>query len=567
MTDPAPDLSYRQAFDRLTAPGSPLELQTVTGPFGPERRFAHAPPNLGSLLDRAEAYGERTCFHHGAASMTYRAFVAAARKVAAGLLAHAEKGDRVAILGANHPDWMLAFWGALYAGLVPAPLNGWWRRQELEHAIAYTRPKLLIGDAKRLAKLQIPETGPLPAEHVFCWDRPDAHPRFLPFSVLQEAVPAGPDPVSSEDLAALIFTSGTTGKAKAAAITHGAWISGLMNGLLALMIEVTRRPGLQAQSDVVTVLSGLPFFHVGGGHGLVIGGIAGGQVLVIPDGRFSPPETLRLIEAYRVERWSAVPAMVQQVCHYGNPEGRDLSSLLTLGYGAAPSGPALQQSAEALFPNLRAITNAYGMTEASSVFTMNTGEDLKQRPDSVGRPFATAQLRVVDEAGTPLPTGETGEVQVRGPFLMREYWEAPEATAAAFAPGGWLRTGDLGRLDAEGFLYLSGRQKDIIIRGGENILAEEVERCLEDHPGILEAAVIGVPSETLGEELKAVLVTGGPDVPDDLAVREWVGRSLAHFKVPRYVEFRDAPLPRNAAGKILKKELAARGTSQFDEML
>ena len=290
-------------------------------------------------------------------------------------------------------------------------------------------------------------------------------------------------------------------------------------------------------------------------------------MLVIPDGRFSPPETLRLIEAYRVERWSAVPAMVQQVCHYGNPEGRDLSSLLTLGYGAAPSGPALQQSAEALFPNLRAITNAYGMTEASSVFTMNTGEDLKQRPDSVGRPFATAQLRVVDEAGTPLPTGEPGEVQVRGPFLMREYWEAPEATAAAFAPGGWLRTGDLGRLDAEGFLYLSGRQKDIIIRGGENILAEEVERCLEDHPGILEAAVIGVPSETLGEELKAVLVTGGPDVPDDLAVREWVGRSLAHFKVPRYVEFRDAPLPRNAAGKILKKELAARGTSQFDEML
>lgn len=202
------------------------------------------------------------------------------------------------------------------------------------------------------------------------------------------------------------------------------------------------------------------------------------------------------------------------------------------------------------------------MTEASSVFTMNTGEDLKQRPDSVGRPFATAQLRVVDEDGTPLPTGETGEVQVRGPFLMREYWEAPEATTAAFAPGGWLRTGDLGRLDEEGFLYLSGRQKDIIIRGGENILAEEVERCLEDHPGILEAAVIGVPSETLGEELKAVLVTGGPDIPDELAVREWVGRSLAHFKVPRYVEFRDAPLPRNAAGKIdhrLVDQLLATG--------
>ena len=311
MSTASPTLTYQQAFERLTAPGSPLELESVTGPYGPERRFAHAPPDLGSLLDRAEAYGERPCLHYGERSMTYRAFIEAARKVAAGLLTHAEKGERVAILGANHPDWMLAFWGALYAGLVPTPLNGWWRRQELEHAISYTRPKLLIGDAKRLAKLQIPDAGPLPADKVFCWDRPEAHARFLPFSVLQESVPAGPQAVSSEDLAALIFTSGTTGKAKAAAITHGAWITGLMNGLLASMIELTRRPGLQAQSDVVTVLAGLPFFHVGGGHGLVVGGIAGGQVLVIPDGRFSPVETLRLIEAYSIERWSAVPAMVQ----------------------------------------------------------------------------------------------------------------------------------------------------------------------------------------------------------------------------------------------------------------
>lgn len=566
MIQPASTPSYQDVLSRLTGAGSPLELVVRDGPNGPEHHFAHAPPNLGTLLDQAEAYGARICVHYGDQSISYAEFVRAARQVATGLLKHAQKGDRIAILGANHPAWMLTFWGALYAGLVPTPLNGWWRRQELEHALTYTRPRLLIGDAKRLSKLEGAfETLP-GLDTVFCWDPPEAHSSFLPFAALSDTVPADPPPVDASDTAALIFTSGTTGKAKAAVLTHGAWINGLMNALLAALVAVERQPHLQSSDQAVTVLAGLPFFHVGGGHGLVVGGLAGGQTLVIPQGRFSPGHTLELIEQHQIERWSAVPAMVQQVCLHGNSEGRDLGSMMTLGYGAAPSGPALQAAAEALFPNLRAITNAYGMTEAGSVFTMNTGEDLKQRPTSVGRPFATAQLRIVDAAGTVLETGEIGEIEVRGPFLMSGYWDAPEATAAAFTRDGWLKTGDLGRLDEEGFLYLSGRQKDIIIRGGENILAEEVERCLEEHPDVAEAAVIAVPSDTLGEEVKAIIVARENDALDDLTVREWVGNALAHFKVPRFVEFRDAPLPRNAAGKILKKELAQTGASQFDEL-
>lgn len=558
--------SYWRALKELTAPGMPFELVDEPAPHGVRRNFAHLPSNLACLLEQASGYGDRPCIVHGDISMNYAEFVERVRRVAGGLALYAVPGDRIALLGANHPDWAVSFWAAICAGMVPVSLNGWWRRQELQHALASTGSRVLIGDMKRLAKLgDISEAAP-DIQTVFCWDNCASSPGFLPMTALTESLPADFFSSRADDLAALVFTSGTTGKAKAAMLTHGAWLTGLMNAQLAATIAVMRAPGLQSGDGVVRVLAGLPFFHVGGGHGLVVGGIASGQTLIIPDGRFDPAGTLDLIEQHHIERWSAVPAMVQQVCSYGNEEGRDLSSLLTLGYGAAPSGEALLKAAQAMFPNLRAVSNAYGLTEAGSVFAMNTGADFERYPTSVGRPFVTAEIRIISEQGEPLPVGEAGEIQVRGPFLMKGYWNAPDATNAIFEPDGWLKTGDLGYLDTEGFLFLSGRKKDIIIRGGENILAEEVERCLEEHPSIGEAAVIAVPSDKLGEEVKAVVRLSSGHELNDSDIRHWVSERLAHFKVPRYVEIQQAPLPRNAAGKLLKQELVARGTTQFDEL-
>ncbi len=558
--------NYWCALKELTAPGMPFELVDEPAPYGVRKNFARLPSNLTCLLEQASDYGDRSCLVYGDSVVTYAEFVERVRRFAVGLARYAAPGDRIALLGANHPEWVVSFWAAICAGMVPVPLNGWWRRQELQHALVSTGARILIGDIKRLSKLgDVSETAP-DIQTVFCWDNSASSPGFLPLTTLAESLPADFFPSRPDDLAVLVFTSGTTGKAKAAMLTHGAWLTGLKNAQLAATIAVMRAPGLQSGSGAVSVLAGLPFFHVGGGHGQVVGGIASGQTLIIPDGRFDPARTLDLIERHRIERWSAVPAMVQQVCSYGNEEGRDLSSLLTLGYGAAPSGEALLKAAQTMFPNLRAVSNAYGLTEAGSVFAMNTGGDFERYPTSVGRPFITADVRIVSEQGLPLPVGEAGEIQVRGPFLMKGYWNAPEETNTIFEQDGWLKTGDLGYLDAEGFIFLSGRKKDIIIRGGENILAEEVERCLEEHPSIGEAAVIAVPSDRLGEEVKAVIRLSTGHELGEGDVRDWVRERLAHFKVPSYVEFRQAPLPRNAAGKLLKLELVARGTTQFDEM-
>ena len=555
---------YDRIFARLTAKGSPYEVEA--GPGGLGRRFVQQPHYFGQLFPTLEAYGDRECLVYGDTRLSYTDFTGRVRRLAGGLSEVGGIGDRDAILGANHPGWIITFWGAVLAGMTPVALNGWWRGDELTHGINLTEARILIGDVKRLRKLPDPSAlSGLDHIHVWDGDGQDLPVRARPLSDLL-GTPLTDIPVLEESHpVAMMFTSGTTGRAKAAVLTHGGWIAGSMNAALASAIEVERLPHLVSAGGDVRLLASLPFFHVGGAQGAVIGGLAGGQTIVIPEGRFDAGNTLRLIERERIDRWSAVPAMVHGVCVHGNDGGHDLSSLKTLGYGAAPSHPNLRERAEELFPSLGAVSNAYGLTETGGIVAMNTGIDLAEHPDSVGRPFATAEIRIVNEAEEVLPSGIKGEVQVRGPFLMKGYFNDPEATARMISPDGWLRTGDLGRLDKDGFLYLLGRKKDIIIRGGENILAEEVEHCIEAHPDVNEVAVIAVESERLGEEIKAIVRLRSDGQLTETALQEWVAGSLSHFKVPSVVEFREEPLPRNAAGKLLKSFLRGSANSQFDE--
>jgi long-chain acyl-CoA synthetase len=238
-----------------------------------------------------------------------------------------------------------------------------------------------------------------------------------------------------------------------------------------------------------------------------------------------------------------------------------------VAFGGSPSADELQRKVAETFPNVRTTTNAYGLTETSSVATVIGGEDAKRKPWSVGPPVPTVEVRIVGPTGEPLGQGQTGEVCIRGPILMKGYWDKPEDTAEAIDGEGWLHTGDIGHLDEEGFLAITDRKKDMIIRGGENIYCVEIENRLVEHPAVADAAIIGVPHAELGEEVKAVVqVDPGHSLSED-EVRDWVRAELADFKVPAYVDIRTEPLPRNASGKLLKNVLRGEGEVSFTETM
>jgi long-chain acyl-CoA synthetase len=228
-----------------------------------------------------------------------------------------------------------------------------------------------------------------------------------------------------------------------------------------------------------------------------------------------------------------------------------------VSYGGAPAAPELVQRIHERFPKVRkTLATAYGLTESASVATSNTGDDYRTHPDSVGRPVPTVEIEAVDPDGKPVPVGETGEIWLRGPTIMRRgYWNRPDATAEAITPDGWFRSGDIGRFDEDGYLYLVDRQKDMIIRGGENVYCVEVEEVLYEHPDVIDAAVVGVPHKVLGEEVKAVVQLKPDATVTEDGIREHCATRLADFKIPAYVELRDEPLPRNPAGKVLKSLL------------
>jgi long-chain acyl-CoA synthetase len=299
-------------------------------------------------------------------------------------------------------------------------------------------------------------------------------------------------------------------------------------------------------------LLSVPFFHATGCHSVLVANVAAGGKLVLMH-KWDAERALELIERERVTTFGGVPAMVWQVLQSPSFESRDVSSVQSIGYGGAPAAPELVRRMEQLFPG-RTPSNGYGLTETSSVTTMNSGVDYQRKPESVGVPVPVVDVRVVDADGNDVPVGEVGELWIQGPNVVKGYWGLPDATEQTFG-GGWLKSGDLARVDDEGFVYIVDRAKDMVIRGGENVYCVEVEAVLFEHPDIADAAVIGVPHQVLGEEVGAVIVVrGGATLTAD-EIRAHVAGRLAGFKVPAHVYFRAEPLPRNPAGKVLKREL------------
>jgi acyl-CoA synthetase (AMP-forming)/AMP-acid ligase II len=365
-----------------------------------------------------------------------------------------------------------------------------------------------------------------------------------------------------DDDATIFYTSGTTGNPKGALGTHRNICGNLMALAFAGARSAMRSAGQPEQAANATArtsgrnvyLLSVPFFHATGCHSILVANLAVGGKIVIMH-KWDAGRALELIEEERVTTFGGVPAMVWQVLEHPDFDKRDLSSVASIGYGGAPAAPELVRRIEAMFPG-RTPSNGYGLTETSSVTTMNSGVDYLRKPDSVGVPVAVCDVKVVDLDGNALPTGSVGELWIKGPNVVAGYWNKPEATAASFSDG-WLHSGDVARIDEEGFVYIVDRAKDMIIRGGENVYCVEVEAALFEHPAVTDAAVIGIPHHVLGEEVGAVVHLAPGTAASEQELRDWVAERLAAFKVPVKLWFMDDPLPRNANGKIMKRELKA----------
>jgi long-chain acyl-CoA synthetase len=563
-----PAMSIAAAHAMLTAPGQPFEMETREIRGIPTRTWKNAPPTLGHVFLAGRAHGDKVFLVHDDERITFEAFARAVLALAAQLAADGVvKGDRIAIVMRNIPEWPVAFFAAQLCGAIVTPLNAWWTGVELEYGLVDSGAKLLLVDAERLARLtaHLPVCRDLTRIYVTRSDEAPGNPLVRR---LEDVIgtpdtwanlPEGTMPpvaLDPEDDATIFYTSGTTGKPKGALGTHRNIVSNIMASALSAARTYLRRGETPPAPDPLapqkgTLLS-VPFFHATGCHAVLSPSLFAGAKLVMMR-KWDPETAMALIERERLTGCGGVPTIAWQIIEHPNRHKYDLSSLESVAYGGAPSAPELVRQIKSQFGGASA-GNGWGMTETSATFTHHMGDDYQHRPDSAGPPVPVCDVKVTDPDGRELPPGEVGELWGRGPNIVKEYWRKPQATAETFIDG-WVRTGDLARVDDEGFVFIIDRAKDMLIRGGENIYCVEVENALYDHPAVMDAAIVARPHHSLGEEPAAVvtLKEGSHATADEL--RAFVATRLAGFKVPVEVRFWTGPLPRNANGKILKSEL------------
>jgi len=559
---------------QLTGPGGPFEIVVEEVRGRPMQVYKERMKALRQICEMAVGRGAEPFIVYGDRTVSYGDFVRTSYAASKGLqrfgVGH---GDRVAVLSQNNPEWCLTFWGTVNIGAILVGLNGWWTTDEIVYGLQDSGSRVLVADGKRFERIAADLDQCPDLEHVFLVDVDPAQfgddPRLHRFDELvAEPADAAPDvPIDEDDYAVIFYTSGTTGRPKGAISTHRSMIANLQNTLYNGVAGAMVGGGALPQGGGQTVaLFTSPLFHVSGCHSTLVVGLLAGLKLVMIEGRFEPQKALELIQDHGVSLWATVPTMVWRVCEYPGRHDYDTSSVVSVAFGGSPSADELQRKVRETFPNVRTTTNAYGLTESSSVATAISGQDAIDKPTSVGPPVPTMEIKIRDAEGNEVPMGQTGEVTMYGPLIMAGYWNKPEATDETVRDG-WLYTGDIGYVDEDGFLYITDRKKDMIIRGGENIYCVEIENRLVEHPAIADAAVIGVPHPELGEEVKAVVqVEPGMSISED-EVRSWVAEALANFKVPAYVEIRNDKLPRNASGKLLKNVLRGEGEVSFAETM
>jgi long-chain acyl-CoA synthetase len=569
-------MSIAEAHARLTAPGERFEIEEIPIRGILTRVWKNAPPTLRHVFENARGFPDREFLVYDDDRATYEAFARATLALAAQLQADGvRKGDRVAVIMRNLPEWPVAFFAGILAGAIVTPLNAWWTGAELEYGLADSGTKVAITDDERLERLadHLPNLPDLKKIYVTrlheaplkkAWGDNRVHKLEEVIGKVNDwgKLPDRPAPdveLGPEDDATILYTSGTTGRPKGALGTHRNMTSNIGAGGISAVRNFLRAGEPLPESDPhklpqrVTLLV-VPFFHATG-LSATLGPTmnAGGKIVLMR--RWDAEPAMRLIEREKVSSTGGVPTIAWQLIEHPARSKYDLSSLMAVTYGGAPSAPELVRKIAETFPGSQP-GNGWGMTETTATFTSHLGKDYENRPDSAGpaAPVGEMQIRDPADGRTVLPPGSVGELWCKGPQVVKGYWNKPEATAETFVDG-WLRTGDLARIDEEGFLFIIDRAKDMLIRGGENIYCVEVENVLYEHPAVMDAALVGAPHKTLGEEPAAIvhLKPGGQATEAEL--RAFVRERLAAFKVPVKIAFWPETLPRNANGKILKTEL------------
>jgi long-chain acyl-CoA synthetase len=550
-------MTFLEANTAVTGPGQIFELIDGEVRGVKMKVFKNAPAHLGQVFAGSRGHGDKTFLVYEDEIIT---FAQAADRIdaLASLLVNTygvKKGDRVAVAMRNFPEWVMSFAAIISVGAINVSMNSWWTEDEMDFALEDSgatvlicdQPRFDIGAAscvkKNIKVLVVRAEKPLPAG-VDKWEDVlplgDAHP--------------GAD-ISPDDDATILYTSGTTGRPKGAVSTHRAIISSIMafsarNTIF--QMSGTKLKDVDGPEIPTSFILIVPLFHVTGCVPVMLSCFVAGLKLAIMY-KWDPEKALEMIEREQITNFVGVPTQSWDLVNSPAFEKYDTSSLRAVGGGGAPSPTSLVGKVNDKVKNGNPQLG-YGMTETNAFGPAITGSDYLSHPTSTGRASWPMVVEVRDENLKPVPTGQSGEIWFFGPMLIRGYWNRPDATAETIVDG-WLRSGDLGRLDADGYVYVEDRVKDMILRAGENVYGAEVESAIYEHPAIHEAAVFGVPHERLGEEVGvAILVNDGMTLtPAELWA--FLDEKIAKFKIPTQVVIMTEPLPRNAAGKFLKREL------------
>jgi len=548
-----------KAWDELTSPGAPFEIAKIDVRGVHMRAFAGAPPTLRHVWLASQAHADADYLVYQYERWSYAQAHRDVASIGAWLVAQGvEPGDRVAIAMRNYPEWMLLYWATVSIGAVVVGMNAWWTSDEMAFALKDSAPRVTVCDGERLERL-LPVRGDLP-DTIAVAVRCPVPSGVLPFSELLGGGDLPEVEIDPDSDACLFYTSGTTGHPKGARLTHRSCTNNLVSMGFWAAVQLRARqlagvpkpptpdgPRLQASTLITT-----PLFHVTANNCAAHGMTASGGKLVLMY-KWEAGEALRAIARERVTSFSGVPTMARELLAHPDLDKHDTSSLATISGGGAKFQSDLVRKVERREGRSRPNTG-YGLTETSGIITANTADYLVDRPESVGPVMPCFEARCVDDDGRDVAPGQPGELWVKGAQVVAGYWNRPEATAEAITDG-WFHTGDIAVLDEDGFLEIVDRKKDMVLRGGENVFSSEVESALFDHPDVAECAVFAVPDERLGEEIGAAVVPKPGANPTAAALRAHCAERIAKHKVPRYVWLCDAPLPRNANGKFVKREL------------
>jgi long-chain acyl-CoA synthetase len=551
--------ALKQVWGTLIAPGAPFEVVNVEVGGIPVKAFKASPPNVRALWLSTAQFAERDYMVYQDERMTYGEAHGQVASVANWLLGDGgcKPGDRVGIAMRNYPEWMIAYWACVSVGIACVGMNAWWVADEMEYALQDSAPRVVFCDQERLERvLERPATaarsklvlvrGSAPPPGIISWERVIATGGELPDVAV--------DPDAD---ACIFYTSGTTGRPKGAQLTHRGCINNLMNMMFsgqAQALATQASTGVAPPDNPPTPVSLLttPLFHVTANNCGAYATTAGGGVMVLMY-RWDAGEALRLIERERVTAMSGVPVMSRELLSHPDFAKHDISSLMSLGGGGAPLQPDLVAKIDAEVATARPNTG-YGMTETCGIITAVAGDFFVDKPASVGPAMPTFETKCVDDDGNTVAWGEVGELWVRGASVIKGYLNRPEATADSITEG-WLHTGDVARVDEDGFIFIVDRKKDMVLRGGENVYCAEVEAAMHHHPAIAECCVFGVPDARLGEDVAAAVVLRPGAALTAEELRTHCSQHLSRHKIPNHIWFLTEALPRNASGKFLKREL------------